>query len=783
MHLSSPVSDVASKMTQNNKTPSSNGSGAKSATAYSCVRCFDRKVKCSRDPDGCSNCIKSGVDCLYRVPPAPRRRKKRTQEEILKARLDHYEQILRNKGIDIRREDIKAEDLPETSPEPVTSNLPQQETQNGSSTVLHAAAGGSGCMMPNHSFVNAKLIVDHGRTRFVENNLWTSVSEEFRKPSDAMPEESDDEDSVTDEATDYVLGPTPSSQGVSDMHPFPEQILLLWQIFLDNVNPLSKLIHVPSLQPAIIEATSHLDRLPRNFEALLFSIYNIAITSLRPDECRAMLGESRNVLLSRYRSGTKRALARAKFLGTSDLMVLQAFVLHLLAMREIYDAKTLWTLTGVGNRIAEGMGVHRDGSSLGLGPFETELRRRVWWQLIFLDFRTAELSGSGNYGNVGTWDCHLPSNVNDADIWPGMKEPPDCSERGTEMIFCLTRYELGQFWKRKLLTREPEGDFTSLWSNFKKMGSIEEKERGIQDLEQLLERKYVRFCDPSVPVEFMSMLVTRSATNGMRLMAHHPRRYARDEDVPESERKLLWTTALKLIELDNLIHASKSMLKFKWHTDAYFQWQSLIYALTEMRKHPLEEYVDRGWTQINEVFQNHPDFVTDLKKPINFAAGSLCLKAWKAREETWSQRTFQMPLATPDYIKRLQIDREEKKVPPPKLPTTLDQRGYFATAMDSRVDLPRRTPSPRVELPVENAEQMPQQFQYIPQPQQNELPPQLHFPQEIPQPFFWWDYTKTNEMIAEPNFDSTFLGLAGDGQDNMDWSQWDFLLKDVRPAG
>lgn len=773
-------------MTQSAKIPSSSGNGSsntgsKSATAYSCIRCFDRKVKCSREPDGCSNCIKSGVDCVYRVPPAPRRRKKRTQEEILKARLDHYEQILLNKGIDIHREDIKAEDLPDASPDNVTQNGSNSLPAGAAPTAMRAGGG----MTPNAAFVNAKLIVDHGRTRFVENNLWTSMSEEFRKPSDAMPESSDDEDSLPGDGTEYVLGPTPNSQGVQDMHPLPEQIMTLWQIFLENVNPLSKLVHVPSLQPAVIEASSHLDRLPKNFEALLFSIYNIAITSLTAEECLTMFGEQRTVLLNRYRNGTKRALSRAKFLGTSDLMVLQAFVLHLLAMRDVYDAKTLWTLTGVGNRIAEGMGVHRDGSSLGLGPFETELRRRVWWQLIFLDFRTAELSGAGNYGNIGLWDCQVPSNVNDVDIWPGMKHPPECSERGTEMIFCLTRYELGQFWKRKLLTREPAGDFTTLWSNFKKLGSIEDKEKGIEELEQLLERKYVRFCDPSVPVEFMSMLVTRSATNGMRLMTHHPRRYARDEDVPESERKLLWSIAVKLIELDNLIHASKSMLKFKWHTDAYFQWQSLIYALTEMRKHPLEDYVDRGWLQVNEVFQNHPEFVTDLKKPIHFAAGSLCLKAWKAREDTWSQRAFQMPLRTPEYIKRLQVDREERKVAPPRVPTKPQDQDYFATSMNPRIELPRDSPAPQMTaIDSDIGEQQAETIHYMQQAQQNELPPQLQFPAEMPQPFFWWDYTRNNNMTQEPGFaDANVFDFAGNGQDTMDWSQWDFLLKDVRPSG
>jgi hypothetical protein len=66
------------------------------------------------------------------------------------------------------------------------------------------------------------------------------------------------------------------------------------------------------------------------------------------------------------------------------------------------------------------MGVHRDGRALGVPPFETELRRRLWWQITILDFRSAELTGSGRFGDISLSDTEVPTNVNDADIWPGM---------------------------------------------------------------------------------------------------------------------------------------------------------------------------------------------------------------------------------------------------------------------------------------------------------------------------------------------------------------------------
>jgi hypothetical protein len=49
--------------------------------AFSCLRCFERKVKCDKSHP-CANCTKSNVECVFRIPSAPRRKKKRATEEV-----------------------------------------------------------------------------------------------------------------------------------------------------------------------------------------------------------------------------------------------------------------------------------------------------------------------------------------------------------------------------------------------------------------------------------------------------------------------------------------------------------------------------------------------------------------------------------------------------------------------------------------------------------------------------------------------------------------------------
>lgn len=63
-------------------------SPAASSKSYSCVICYQRKVKCDRQ-DPCSNCAKSRAECIYRSPPPPRRRKRdRANESVPRGHRD-----------------------------------------------------------------------------------------------------------------------------------------------------------------------------------------------------------------------------------------------------------------------------------------------------------------------------------------------------------------------------------------------------------------------------------------------------------------------------------------------------------------------------------------------------------------------------------------------------------------------------------------------------------------------------------------------------------------------
>lgn len=128
----------------------------------------------------------------------------------------------------------------------------------------------------------------------------------------------------------FVIGGSMAS--VTDWHPPAVQIFQLWQIYLDNVNPLLKLTHTPTLQGQLIEAVANPAKISKPLEALLFSIYFMAIVSLTDEEVQETFKEEKTRLMSKYHRGTQQALVNAGFMRSPDIVVLQAFLMYLVSL-------------------------------------------------------------------------------------------------------------------------------------------------------------------------------------------------------------------------------------------------------------------------------------------------------------------------------------------------------------------------------------------------------------------------------------------------------------------
>lgn len=129
-----------------------------------------------------------------------------------------------------------------------------------------------------------------------------------------------------------LFGSSNQRADISTLHPEQIQIFRLWQIYLDNVNPLLKVTHTPTLQARLIDAASDTTRIKPELVALMFSIYCVSIMSLSEDEYPAMFGSSKEALLAKYQSGCQQALINCGFMRSVDRDCLTAFLLYLVSL-------------------------------------------------------------------------------------------------------------------------------------------------------------------------------------------------------------------------------------------------------------------------------------------------------------------------------------------------------------------------------------------------------------------------------------------------------------------
>ncbi|EED19691.1 conserved hypothetical protein [Talaromyces stipitatus ATCC 10500] len=455
----------------------------------------------------------------------------------------------------------------------------------------------------------------------------------------------------TDEefSSGFLFGGGSSRQTLTHFHPNTIQIFQLWNTFLDGVNPLTKIIHVPTLQQQILDAASDLSSLSPEMEALMFSIYSSALLCMHVDEVQKYFEDSKSALLTRYRQCAQQALVNAGILGTSELKVLQAFLLFIISVRLVYNPHILWSLTGICVRIAQRIGLHKDGSKLGLSVFETEMRRRIWWNLTVVDATIGHMAGCESHMLLLA-DTKLPSNINDSALDPGMKDIPDESSGPTEMFFCLMSYELGAWLAKQ--AENKTSSFDGFWEFLSSTTiSVDQKDAIIDELEQIFERKYINHCDSSIPLHFVTFVVAKSAVTSSRLRAHHPRQYQeKGQPLLPTERDLLFNLCFRLLEYGDLIFRSPKVQKFHWHLDFHFPWEALIVMLLVLRHRNVGQEVARAWQLIDALFKRQTKIMTQRQRsPLHLAVANLAIKAWSAHV-TESEYSRIDPLPQPEVI-------------------------------------------------------------------------------------------------------------------------------------
>ncbi|KAM0300277.1 hypothetical protein HYE67_010532 [Fusarium culmorum] len=553
---------------------------------WSCVICRRRKIRCDR-VDPCSNCVKNNIECHFpvtgRIPrrnrgPPTAKTPAQKQSELL-SRLRRLESVVTELAAQVEDENGAS----------IGASHQKQITVDASATVSSWATSSAVADSTDEGEDFGRLVVDKDGGLHVGNRFWSVFCSEVDNILQAVHDVADYSDpsntSIMTEPTangnpsplshlGFVFGNADFSKALDGLNPMPSQMLFIWQTYVENVDPFIKILHVPTIEKIIKDLRGNFSSCGSVTEALLFAISLAAITSLDDETVAYNFNTPKEQLLQRYQFGTEQALARVNFLSSKDITVLQALAMYLSLLPNIGAQDKVFPLTGLVLRLAKGAGLHREDDSDQHNQLQREIRRRLWWQICFVDSASRRPDASDLSVTPASFSTGLPTNINDIDIDSSTSQMPDPNQGSTGVTLCLIRCEL---W---YLTQAIRADRTN---------SLETKLGLFNALKQKVENTYFQHLQPNKPWDSFIRTMAKLFFAKVELVI---RRRPKDQQ-PTDE---LLRPSIEVIRCVQLLKSESSWEKWRWQLQGQMPWHAIGVFLRQVSHCSWTQELEDAWS-------------------------------------------------------------------------------------------------------------------------------------------------------------------------------------------
>ncbi|RHZ54006.1 Zn(II)2Cys6 transcription factor [Aspergillus thermomutatus] len=530
----------------------------------SCLRCHQRKVRCDKGSP-CAACVRLKVPCQYPSPNRVQRRPPKATSADVVSRIDQLEravtELIRSPSIARSIHDNETNAARSTPPEP----QPRQ-----------------GLLVRDGRYIDEHLL-----SGFLEKDkeLQTAIGTPrsvAKSPGRLSPLRV--EGLITNSLREHI--------DFQALQPSRWHATQLWQVFLSRVDPVVKVLHIPSTQPRVFAAINQPRDASVDAHALLFAICFAATTSLLSDD---PLREGIRSDIRRYQQGFELALYRSSFLDAPTLTSLQAMAIYQTCLRYHNSGRSNWTLHGLTTRAAQSIGLHRDGRHFNLSPLECELRRRLWWHIVTCDQRAAEDHGVSVVAHNEPCDTNLPSNLDDQDLSATATVPPAPQPRWTEMTFPLITIEINR----------------QLHEISRKASIGVSPDPLVRQLQDYMQRNYLQHGDANIPIQRHGLLLADVLTMKVAVYARQKalqtqtqgqgQSQSQQHESPTAQETL--AMACHGLECGLELQTNDLLRGFRWLTTTFTQYHLLSYVLWHLSVYPASVHVDRAWRNAEENFE------------------------------------------------------------------------------------------------------------------------------------------------------------------------------------
>ncbi|KAM3489663.1 hypothetical protein MY3957_007057 [Beauveria namnaoensis] len=380
----------------------------------------------------------------------------------------------------------------------------------------------------------------------------------------------------------------------------------LLDVFISNVEAVICLFHEPTLRqafdahlaqqelyaPAASMPPGQGSEKAGHFEPLMFGIFFSAIYSMDAAQVRDIFGATKTDMLKRFESALISALDKESFTSSLALPVLQAFVLFLTCRCRDDEMQQIWTLVGLAVRMAQSLGLHQEPTGFSFGAMDAiqvEIRRRLWYQIFYLDVRTAVSQGLPPVITTGSYTTRLPSNVDDNDIMPGQPPLPDHYDprKFTTMTIQLVRLH-GVTSMQKLLhmlprdVPVPERRPGNYQPTDGQLAAAEEQEMRVL-IEATLERNqmlYLRYCDSRIPLHRLTLVLSNHIKWKFWIYYYYQVPQGQRSSLAPAQKSLIFSQSLNLLDSYISMKTDTGLDPYRWMIDGHFGLHAASYVIS-----------------------------------------------------------------------------------------------------------------------------------------------------------------------------------------------------------
>ncbi|KAL1986541.1 hypothetical protein VTN96DRAFT_6119 [Rasamsonia emersonii] len=586
----------------------------------SCLECRRRKLKCDRTHP-CSNCSKATRDCVFLAPSLDSAARLKLTE--LKERMGSLERSLEEEVAGRRSQKASgakeepSSDASFATAEPLSSQSIPDDEKNLEPTLM---ATQDAVYEDEADDDVVDLGFQLGKMRLTDrlggffrprlaDELATSLDGDNadKNPSNAPDSSSGTSASFLNPGptfiaprSDMLFGLSNHDHALLDFLPTKAAADKLMQHYWEAVHPVARIVHRPSFEKRyeqFWEDVTHGIEPKPSIQAVVFAALFTAVVSMPQQTVLDDFGVSQQELVENFRLGTETALGKAHILRTTKIETLQAFVMYLeIPMCRDAISRAHSAMVGAAIRLAECMGLHRDPTEYNHPPVETHVRRLIWYQLCFLDIRTAEVQGPRPFIRREDYTTQFPLNLDDAALATGKS---DDAQEWTDMTFARIRFECQEMIRAVYI------DQIRLE---KKTISVTQALGKIESFRKSMDAKYGPLLNgpQQTPIQRAAAVMMSLIINRLYILLLHRYHTNVMVKIPDRLRQVILSTGTQHLEDAIELETSPDLQRWNWYSRAYHNYHTALLLLMDVYYHPMRREADRIWRCLDYVYETPP---------------------------------------------------------------------------------------------------------------------------------------------------------------------------------